>query len=146
MAAAKGVLNLKVTLVETGKTAVMKFMGFMSVAEAGVEIFEKTKTGGPDHGIFLVSSCAGIAGQKTWMWLNPMKTLNSYDLKNGDQLLWKKKNRPIKVCLLDGSVKAILLDESLPIHQLVERIGEAINLTNPEEFSLKVEGQTKWLN
>ena len=75
-----------------------------------------------------------------------MKTLTSYDLKNGDVLLWKKKHRPIKVRLLDASVKAILLDESLPVQQLVEKIGEAINLTNPEEFSLKVEGQQQWLN
>jgi hypothetical protein len=35
---AKGALNLKVLLVDQGKTSVMRFMGFMSVAEVCKEI------------------------------------------------------------------------------------------------------------
>lgn len=143
MAAQKGVLSLKVLLVDTGKSSVMKFMGFMSVAEVCQDIISKTGSGGADHAIFMPDP--GVGANRTGRWLEDAKTLDFYDLKNGDQLHFKKKHRPMKVKLPDGSIRAIMLDESLPVFKLVENVGEKIDLTHSEEYSFRIEGQSRWL-
>jgi len=43
----------------------------------------------------------------------------------------------MKVELLDGMVRAFLLDDSLPVQELAEEIGKKLFLRNPEEFSLQ---------
>src|SRR4051812_27780984 len=43
----------------------------------------------------------------------------------------------MKVEMLDGVVRAMLLDDSLSVQQLAEEIGKKLFLRNPEEFSLQ---------
>ena len=43
----------------------------------------------------------------------------------------------MKVELLDGMVRAFLLDDSSPVQELAEEIGKKLFLRNPEEFSLQ---------
>jgi hypothetical protein len=62
--------------------------------------------------------------------------IGHYDLKFGDVVEFRKKFRVLKVKTLDESVKNMLIDESLPVKELVEVICERIGLVNPEEYSL----------
>lgn len=50
---------------------------------------------------------------------------------------------PLKVKLLDGTVKTLLLDYTLPVSELVNIIGEKLNVKNPEEYSLQLEKPLK---
>ncbi|KAJ3121845.1 Talin-1 [Nowakowskiella sp. JEL0407] len=58
-----------------------------------------------------------------------------YDLTSNDALEFKKKHRILKVGTVDGSIKTVLVDQSLPIQQLVEIVCEKIRIQNPEEYS-----------
>jgi Ubiquitin-2 like Rad60 SUMO-like len=39
-----------------------------------------------------------------------------------------------------------LIDESLTVNELTEIIAEKMNLPNPEEFSLQLDGAERWLH
>ena len=41
--------------------------------------------------------------------------------------------------MLDGTVKTVLIDESLPVHNLVSDVCVHIGLSNHEEYSFQVE-------
>lgn len=80
-------------------------------------------------------------------WLLSNKTIEFYDLKSGgnkhtsiylieDVLEFKKKHRPIKVRMLDGALKTVIIDESLPVSLLVSVICDKIGIANPDEYSL----------
>jgi hypothetical protein len=56
---------------------------------------------------------------------------------------YKRKTRPQRICLADGTMKNILIDDSLPVSHLVLNIAEKLGLNFPEEYSLKLED--KWL-
>jgi hypothetical protein len=45
---------------------------------------------------------------------------------------------------MDDTVKTMMLDDSLVVMELVNQIGEKLNIKNAEEFSLQAEGV--WLN
>ncbi len=94
----------------------------MAVFEVCKEIREKfgEKAGGGDHGLFLP-----ILGK----WLLQNKVLDFYDLKSGDILEFRKKHRPLKVQTLDGTVKTIIVDESLPVQSIVETICEKFGMS-----------------
>lgn len=83
--------------------------------------------GGSDHGLLWPDQRK---------WLQPNKLLDFYDLNSSDTLEFRKKHRALKVKTMDDSVKTILIDESLPVQQLVELICERIGLQNPEEYSI----------
>ncbi len=70
----------------------------------------------------------------------------SYDLKNGEEVQWKSRNRPIKVKLMDGTIKTVMIDESSSVEYLIELIGGKIGLEKTEEYGLQIEGAEKWLN
>ena len=95
--------------------------------------------GGLDHGLLF---------KEQGVWLNPKKMLGHYDLKYNDTLEFRKKHRVLKVKTLDGSIKAILVDESQPVSIIVDvvcqRIGNLhthlialIGLANADEYSFK---------
>lgn len=69
--------------------------------------------GGLDHGLLF---------KEQGIWLTSNKMLGHYDLKFGDVIEFKKKHRILKVKTLDGSIKSILVDESMPIKTIVEAI------------------------
>eukprot|EP01104_Vermistella_antarctica_P018056 TRINITY_DN6574_c0_g1_i1.p1 TRINITY_DN6574_c0_g1~~TRINITY_DN6574_c0_g1_i1.p1 ORF type:complete len:2432 (+),score=758.04 TRINITY_DN6574_c0_g1_i1:122-7417(+) len=137
-------VSLKIFMVSKGVTKTMRFPSDMSISEVVVTIREKTQEGGADHGMFQPT----VPGKSTGRWLQPDRTIQFYDLFSGTELHYKKKHRPLKVRLLDGAVKTILVDESLIVSDLVENVGEKIGIKNPEEFSLQMEGAQKsdWLN
>ena len=60
--------------------------------------------------------------------MDQKKTLEHYNLKSGDMLVYKEKTRPLRVKTLDGSVKTLLIDDSQTVAELTKvvcaRIGE----------------------
>ena len=85
-----------------------------------------SQAGGSDHGLYFPAQAK---------WLTNTKTLEFYDLKTGDLLEFKKKHRPLKVRMMDNSLKTVLIDESLSITQLVDAVCRKIGISNPEEYS-----------
>jgi talin len=65
--------------------------------------------------------------------LAPNKILAFYELKNGDVLDFKKKHRTLRVKLIDGAVKTVLIDDSLPVGLLVQTVCSKIGSANPFE-------------
>lgn len=75
--------------------------------------------GGLDHGLLF---------KDLGIWLNPQKMLGHYDLKYQSLLEFRKKHRVLKVRTLDGSVKAILIDESQPVSLIVSAVCQRIGI------------------
>ncbi|UJR21334.1 hypothetical protein I4U23_024428 [Adineta vaga] len=69
-------------------------------------------------------------------WLDSTKILNYYPLKNGDHVEYKNRYRPLKIRLLDGTVKTILIDDSLIVAQLMVYICTKFGIANYDEYSL----------
>jgi len=51
--------------------------------------------------------------------LEPGRTLGYYILHNQDTLEYRRKTRTLRVRMLDGAVKTILVDDSQPVSQLM---------------------------
>ena len=49
----------------------------------------------------------------------------------------------MKIKLVDGTVKTVLADVSLPLIEVVDFIGEKMSLKNPAEFSIQEEAKGK---
>jgi talin len=114
----------------------------MSIHEVIAEIREKANMGGADHGIFQPAQ----AGNPKARWLRSDKTLRFYDIQSGMDIEYKKKHRQIKVKLLDDTQKVILVDESSTVAEITLVIADKLSIKNPEEFSIKLEGGSLWLN
>eukprot|EP01117_Protostelium_nocturnum_P013126 TRINITY_DN487_c0_g1_i1.p1 TRINITY_DN487_c0_g1~~TRINITY_DN487_c0_g1_i1.p1 ORF type:complete len:2445 (+),score=1078.48 TRINITY_DN487_c0_g1_i1:119-7453(+) len=139
-------LTLKVLLEPTNQTKVMKFSADMGVGEAIATIKEKTEIGGADFGLF-----QPVNPRETYpRWLKENRTLLFYSLENNDEIHYRKKHKALKIKLLDGTVKTMLLDLTLSVSELTDFIGEKIELAKAEEYSLQFEnpqqnGQLCWL-
>jgi len=70
------------------------------------------------------------------VWLEPGRTLGYYILHNQDTLEYRRKTRTLRVRMLDGAVKTILVDDSQPVSQLMVVICTKIGITNHEEYGL----------
>jgi len=128
-------LQLRITFTSTGQTKAMRFNQTMSVSETLRDIKDKTGEGGRDHGLMRP---ADPKTGRTAKWLQLDRTLQFYDIKAGEELLLRKKHRPLKVELADGTIKTMLVDDSLPVQDIVEEVGRKMGLRNPEEFSLRL--------
>ncbi|EGC38365.1 actin binding protein [Dictyostelium purpureum] len=136
-------LTLKIQIVRDKQVKAMKFSPTQTVAEVCAQVREKiNETSGDDHGLFQ----PGIEGKRPSRWLKMEKTLQFYDLKINDELDYKKKHRPLKVRLMDETVKTLLVDDSLTVAEILEIIGKRIGIKNYEEFSLQNETKEgEWL-
>ena len=70
------------------------------------------------------------------VWLEPGRNLGYYLLRNQDVLEYRRKTRTLRVRMLDGAVKTILVDDSQPVSQLMVVICTKIGITNHEEYGL----------
>ncbi|KAJ7412997.1 hypothetical protein WISP_93590 [Willisornis vidua] len=84
-----------------------------------------------DYGLFLSDD-----DPRKGIWLEAGRTLDYYMLRNGDILEYKKKQRPQKIRMLDGSVKTVMVDDSKTVGELLVTICSRIGITNYEEYSL----------
>ncbi|XP_048581539.1 talin-like isoform X2 [Nematostella vectensis] len=58
-----------------------------------------------------------------------------------DMLEYKSKIRLIKIKFMDGNVKTLQIDDSHTVGQILETVCVKMGISNPEEFSLLVEGK-----
>ncbi|KAJ3396785.1 Talin-1 [Lobulomyces angularis] len=122
-------LTLKIKVL--GNTKTLTFKLDSSVYECCKEIKEKFEnSGGADYGLFCPDQ---------GKWLISSKVIDFYDLKNGDLLEYKKKHRNLKFRTLDGSIKTVVVDETLHVQQLVDIVCARIGITNTEEYSFQPE-------
>lgn len=72
-------------------------------------------------------------------WLVHARPLDNYDLRTGDTIEFRNKFRLLRVKLLDGTQKTIIIDETLEMFKIVEKVCDHLGLGNPEEFSLQAD-------
>uniref|UniRef100_A0A0N5AYK5 FERM domain-containing protein n=1 Tax=Syphacia muris TaxID=451379 RepID=A0A0N5AYK5_9BILA len=70
------------------------------------------------------------------VWMENGRTLEYYLVRNGDTIEYKKKIRALKVRMLDGAVKTVMVDESQPVSELMLVICSKIGISNHEEYSM----------
>lgn len=137
-------LSLRINIVENNVTKTMQFDPTTSVYDACRIIREKiveANQGQPkDYGLFLADEDV-----KKGVWLEPIRNLEYYILRNGDLLEYRKKLRTLRVRMLDGTVKTLLVDDSQPVANLMVVICTKIGITNHDEYSLVREDQEEEL-
>ncbi|NXV04515.1 TLN1 protein, partial [Cettia cetti] len=84
-----------------------------------------------DFGLFLSDE-----DPKKGIWLESGKALDYYMLRNGDTMEYKKKQRPLKIRMLDGTVKTVMVDDSKTVTDMLMTICARIGITNYDEYSL----------
>uniref|UniRef100_A0A3P8WQW6 Talin 1 n=1 Tax=Cynoglossus semilaevis TaxID=244447 RepID=A0A3P8WQW6_CYNSE len=84
-----------------------------------------------DYGLFLSDE-----DPKKGIWLEAGKALDYYMLRNGDTLDYKKKQRPLKIRMLDATVKTVMVDDSKIVSDMLMTICARIGITNYDEYSL----------
>lgn len=128
-------LSLRISIVEKNVIKTMQFDPSTSVYDACRVIREKiseANLGQPkDYGLFLADEDV-----KKGVWLEPGRNLDYYILRNGDLLEYRKKMRTLKVRMLDGTLKTMLVDDSQPVANLMVVICTKIGITNHDEYSL----------
>ncbi|XP_012276723.1 talin-1 isoform X2 [Orussus abietinus] len=129
-------LSLRISIPEKNATKMMQFDPSTSVYDACRIIREKlaeaSNMGQPkDYGLFLSDEDA-----KKGVWLEPGRNLDYYILRNGDLLEYRRKLRTLRVRMLDGTLKTLLVDDSQPVANLMVVICTKIGITNHDEYSL----------
>ena len=118
----------------------MRFTGNMSISEACKDIREKTEEGGADHSLFRPPNALK---QRKGQWLRGDRTFYFYDIISGEELHYRKRHRQMKLSLMNGDEKLVLIDESAPTREVVFEICEKLRLEKPwEEWSLTL-GSTR---
>ncbi|XP_020294961.1 talin-1 isoform X2 [Pseudomyrmex gracilis] len=135
-AIAMATLSLRISIPEKNATKMMQFDPSTSVYDACRIIREKlaeaTNMGQPkDYGLFLADEDV-----KKGVWLEPGRNLDYYILRNGDLLEYRRKLRTLRVRMLDGTLKTMLVDDSQPVANLMVVICTKIGITNHDEYSL----------
>ncbi|XP_067605309.1 talin-2 isoform X3 [Pseudorca crassidens] len=128
-------LSLKICVCHCNVVKTMQFEPSTAVYDACRVIRERVpeaQTGqASDYGLFLSDE-----DPRKGIWLEAGRTLDYYMLRNGDILEYKKKQRPQKIRMLDGSVKTVMVDDSKTVGELLVTICSRIGITNYEEYSL----------
>uniref|UniRef100_A0A670KKI0 Talin 2 n=2 Tax=Podarcis muralis TaxID=64176 RepID=A0A670KKI0_PODMU len=128
-------LSLKICIRQCNVVKTMQFEPSTAVYDACRVIRERVpeaQTGqASDYGLFLSDE-----DPRKGIWLEAGRTLDYYMLRNGDILEYKKKQRPQKIRMLDGSVKTVMVDDSKTVGELLVTICSRIGITNYEEYSL----------
>lgn len=126
-------LSLKISIGNVVKT--MQFEPSTMVYDACRMIRERIPEAlaGPpnDFGLFLSDD-----DPKKGIWLEAGKALDYYMLRNGDTMEYRKKQRPLKIRMLDGTVKTIMVDDSKTVTDMLMTICARIGITNHDEYSL----------
>jgi len=120
-------------------TRALRFNRTLSVHDTILDITEKTGCGGSDHGLF---QAADEDGKHPNRYLLPQKSLGFYDLRNDDEIVFRKKTRAQKIKTIDENVRTIWVDDSKPAASIVETMCGRLNIKNWEEFSLQREAAT----
>jgi len=79
------------------------------------------------------------------IWLNPNKSLGEYDLSTDDELVFRKCHKVITVKTADESCKAVIVDLTRPVKEVLAAVGKKFGLDRTEEYALQWERTGKWL-
>nr|XP_049697783.1 talin-1 isoform X16 [Helicoverpa armigera] len=101
------------------------------------KILEASSGDPKEYGLFLASE----EDNKKGIWLEASRSLDYYMLRNGDLLEYNKKTRNLRVRMLDGTVKTLLVDDSQVVANLMVVICTKIGITNYDEYGLVREEQ-----
>ncbi|CAG4965792.1 unnamed protein product [Colias eurytheme] len=101
------------------------------------KILEANTSDAKEYGLFLASE----EDNKKGIWLEASRSLDYYMLRNGDLLEYNKKTRNLRVRMLDGTVKTLLVDDSQVVANLMVVICTKIGITNYDEYGLVREEQ-----
>ncbi|XP_049882474.1 talin-1 isoform X3 [Pectinophora gossypiella] len=134
-------LSLKISL-EGGKVVkTIQFDPTTTVYDAcriiREKILEASSSDPKEYGLFLPSE----EDNKKGIWLEASRSLDYYMLRNGDLLEYNKKTRNLRVRMLDGTVKTLLVDDSQIVANLMVVICTKIGITNYDEYGLVREEQ-----
>ncbi|XP_013143136.1 PREDICTED: talin-1 isoform X2 [Papilio polytes] len=134
-------LSLKISL-EGGKVVkTIQFDPSTTVYDAcriiREKILEASSSDPKEYGLFLASE----EDNKKGIWLEASRSLDYYMLRNGDLLEYNKKTRNLRVRMLDGTVKTLLVDDSQIVANLMVVICTKIGITNYDEYGLVREEQ-----
>ncbi|OQR67238.1 talin-2-like [Tropilaelaps mercedesae] len=114
-----GTLSLKVAVFGGKATKTIQFDPNIQVFDACRIVREKVPESQLDepkeYGLFLVDEDPKKGG----VWLENSKTLGYYLLKTGDLLEYRKKMRNLRIRLLDGTLKTVLVDDSQPVANMM---------------------------
>ncbi|CAG9763893.1 unnamed protein product [Ceutorhynchus assimilis] len=130
-------LSLRINIVDSNVTKTIVFNPSTTVHDACRIIREKcTEAQGQpkDYGLFLTDE-----DNTTGVWLEQARNLEYYILKNGDTIEYRKKLRTLRVKMLDGSVKTMLVDDSQIVANMMVVICTKLGITNHDEYSLVLE-------
>ncbi|XP_026736418.1 talin-1 isoform X5 [Trichoplusia ni] len=134
-------LSLKISLDGGQAVKTIQFDPATTVYDACRIIREKileASSGDPkEYGLFLASE----EDNKKGIWLEASRSLDYYMLRNGDLLEYNKKTRNLRVRMLDGTVKTLLVDDSQVVANLMVVICTKIGITNYDEYGLVREEQ-----
>ncbi|XP_057316525.1 talin-2-like isoform X2 [Hydractinia symbiolongicarpus] len=72
-------------------------------------------------------------------WCQNDRNLEFYGFTNGTELIYRDKHRYLKVKMLDGTIKTVLVDDSQTVAVVLETICDKVGITNVEEYSLFIE-------
>ncbi|XP_040434460.1 LOW QUALITY PROTEIN: talin-1-like [Falco naumanni] len=128
-------LSLKISISNVVKT--MQFEPSTMVHDACQMICEQLPEAqmgqSNDFGLFLSDEdpkkVIRLEAGKAW-------TLDYYMLRNGDTMEYKKKQWPLKIHMLNGTVKTIMVDDSKTVIDMLVTICAEIGIINYDEYSL----------
>lgn len=102
-------------MTKSNQSKMLRFRAAMTIAEAARLIAQGVADGSTpaEMGLFQPASSRNKA-----RWLRMERTLEFYELKNDDTIEYKKRMRPLKVKLEDGTVKTVLIDDSDTVAQV----------------------------
>lgn len=128
-------LSLRIHIVDGDVTKTMQFDPSTTVHETCTIIRDKILEAGRgeyrDYGLFLADEDA-----KKGVWLEPGRSLEYYILRNGDLLEYRRKLRTLRVQMLDGTVKTLMIDDSQAVANLMVVICTKLGITNHDEYGL----------
>lgn len=139
-----GGISLKVVVAVNGtvQEKTMRFNADMAIWEVCKEVSEKLNIGGADHGLFQQGS-----GSRKGRWFKPNMTLKGAELLSGSVVEYKKKHRMLKVKLIDGSNRTVLIDDSSLLGEILAAVCKKVQINNPDEYGLRLESkEDNWLN
>ncbi|XP_071545978.1 talin-2 isoform X1 [Panulirus ornatus] len=127
-------LALKIHIVEQNVRKMIQFDSSTIVYDACRIIREKITEANlgqaKDYGLFLPGD------EGSGVWLEAGRSLSYYLLRNQDLVEYRRKVRTLKVRMLDGTIKTLLVDDSQPVSQLMVVICTKIGIMNHDEYSL----------
>ncbi|XP_018022014.1 talin-2 isoform X3 [Hyalella azteca] len=127
-------ISLKVDVPEQSVTKVIQFFLNTTAYDACKVIREKitdTNLGlAKDYGLFIPGE------DNSGVWMEPTRCLSFYNVKPNDNVQYRRKMRQLKVRMLDGAVKTLMVDDSALVAHLMVNICTKIGIMNHEEYSL----------